>query len=105
MFSQDALCGILGFSCAFLNFVYLFMAVLGLHYCLGLSLVVASGKLLSSCSVQASHFGDSLVAEHGFRGMRALVVAVQELSCPMTCEIFPDHESWNQCLLPWLADS
>ena len=38
-----------------INFIYLFLAVLGLHGCAGLSVVAESGGLLSSFGVPASH--------------------------------------------------
>ena len=38
-------------------FIYLFLAMLGLHCCSGFSLVVMSGGLLSSCGVQAYRGG------------------------------------------------
>ena len=44
-------------NCYFLVilFIYLSFAVLGLHCCMGFSLVVTSGGLLSSCGVWPSH--------------------------------------------------
>ena len=38
-----------------INFTYLFLAVLGLHGCAGLSVVAVSGGLLSSFGGPASH--------------------------------------------------
>ena len=44
---------------------YLFLAILGLHCCVGFSLVAASGTTL--CSVQGLLIAvASLVAKHGF---------------------------------------
>ena len=37
------------------SFIYLFLVMLSLHWCLSFSLVAESGKLLSSCRVQACH--------------------------------------------------
>ena len=45
--------GSLSFFLSFLRFLYLLLAVLGLHCCTGFSLVAEHG-LLSSCSVRAS---------------------------------------------------
>ena len=66
-----------------INF-YLFLAMLGLHCCVGFSLVVASG-------------GYSLVAGHGLRIAVASLVVAHRLSCSMACEI-PD-KGLNPCLL------
>ena len=38
-----------------INFIYLFLAVLGLHCCVGVSLVVVSGSYSLTGSTQASH--------------------------------------------------
>ena len=45
------------FEFIFYNFMYLFMAVMGLHCCADFSLVAASGVLPSRFSAQASHGG------------------------------------------------
>ena len=50
----------------FYNFIYLFLAVLGLHCCSGFSLVLASG-------------GYSLVAVHGFLIVVAFLVVEHKL--------------------------
>ena len=85
-----------GFLVCFLtSFVYLWLCRVFIT-ALGLSLVAVCRLLIAVTS---------LVAEHVLWGMWASVVAVQELSCPMTCEIFPDHGLWNQCRLPGQADS
>ena len=66
--------GDLGISLCFLKilFIYLFLAVLGLHRCMGFSLVAASGGALSRCSVQVSlcgglsHCGTQALGRSGF---------------------------------------
>ena len=62
-------------------FIYLFMTALGLVAALGLSLAVVLGLLITVVF---------LVAEHRLQGMRASVVGVPGLSCPVACGIFPD---------------
>ena len=54
-------------------FIYLILAVLGLHCCAGFSLVVVSRGLLSNFIVS------SLVVEHGLQGTRASVVVAPQL--------------------------
>ena len=60
----------------FLVFVYLFLAVLGLHYCAGFPVVAASGGY----SLAAGHgllLGMvSLIVAHGLWGAQASVVEV-----------------------------
>ena len=46
----------------------------------------------------------SLVAEHGFQGAWASVVAVHGLSCPKACGIFLD-QGLNRCPLHCQVDS
>ena len=107
----------------FFNFIYLFLAALGLRRC---------ARAFSSCGEQGLLFAAvrrlltavaSLVAEHGLqaRGLQQLwhtgsvvvarglqstgsVVVVHRLSCSMACGIFPD-QGLNPCPLHWQADS
>ena len=74
-------------------FFYFFSAVLGLHCCVGFSVVVASSSYallwctgFSCCEAQTP------------------VVAVARLNCSKACGILPD-QGWNPCLLHWQADS
>ena len=90
--------------------------MLGFCCCLGLCSRCGERWLLSSCGIQASHFG-------GFSccGARALepadsvavacrlkstgsVLMMHRLCCSAACGIFPDQGS-NPCLLHWQADS
>ena len=48
-------------------FQNLFFVVLDLHWCMGFSLVVASGGLFSSCGVWASHCGGLSLQSMGSR--------------------------------------
>ena len=93
----------------FLKIIYLFLAVLGLHCCLGLSLVVVNGGYSSlqhpgfslcgssCCRARALDSRASVVAAHGLsRGVG--------LGCSMACGIFPD-QGLNLCPLHWQADS
>ena len=88
----------------FFFFFNLFLAALGLR---------CRAQAFSSCSEQGLLFVAvcwlliavaSLVAEHGFLGMRASVVVAHGLSCSAACGIFPDQGS-NLCPLHWQADS
>ena len=78
-------------------FIYLFLAVLGLHCCAGVSLVGASR-------------GFSLVAVLRLHNWWLLlwrtcsVVVPHGLSCSMTCGIFL-NPGWKLCLLLWRANS
>jgi len=61
------------------NFIYLFLAVPGLHCCSGFSLVVVS-RAYSLVAVHGFPTAvASLVAEHGLQGARAGVAAVPRL--------------------------
>ena len=86
----------------FFKFMYLFMAVLGLHCC---------AWTFSSCG----RWDSSLIAvhvlligvvslEHGLQSMQASVVVTHGLSCSMACGIFTDQGS-NSCPLHWQAYS
>ena len=46
----------------------------------------------------------SPVAEHGLKGMQALVVVARGISCSEACGIFPD-QGLNPCPLHWHVDS
>ena len=76
------------------SFVYLFLAVLGLHCCTGFSLVAAHRFLMAVASI---------FADHRLSGPGSVAVA-HGLSCCMTRGIFPDQGS-KLCLLNWQADS
>ena len=92
-------------------YLYLFLTVLGLHYCEGFSLVVACGLLTVAPSP----------VEHGHESVQASVLVVHELSscrsrstgsmvearrlsCSVACGIFPTKGS-SPRLLHWQADS
>ena len=83
-------------------FIYLFLAVLGLRFVRGLSLVAASGGHSSSRCAGLS-VAASLVAEHSSRRAGSVVVA-HGPSCSAACGILPDQGS-NPCALHWQADS
>ena len=68
--------------------IYLFIAVLGLHCCMGLSPVAESG-LLSSHSHRLLTALVSPIVEHGLWSPGQIAV-VHGLSCSAGCEIFPD---------------
>ena len=101
------------------TFIYLFLAVLGLHLLLRVffpPLVVESGAT-SNCSAWASHPGGfsgarrfqwlqhrgSVVAAPGLYSAGS-VVGAHRLSCSVACGIFLD-QGFNPCLLHWQADS
>ena len=87
----------------FLNLIYLFLAVLGLHFCAGLSLVAASGGRSSSRCTGLSLSRLLLLWSTGSRHAGSVVVA-NGPSCSVACGIFPDQGS-NPCPLHWQADS
>ena len=63
-------------SCHFLNFIiYLFLAVLGLHCCAWAFSGCGEQELLSSCSVQVSHYSGFSCCRAQALGTRASVVA------------------------------
>ena len=80
-------------SIFFNNFVYLFLAVLGLCCCSGFSLVWRAGATLQLGCVGFS-----------FCGAQASVIVAYRLSSSSACGIFPDQGS-NLCVLHWQADS
>ena len=87
----------------FYLFIYLFMAVLGLHFC---------ERAFSSCGKRGPLFiavrgpltiAASLVGSTGSRRAGSVVVA-HGPSCSTACGILPDQGS-NPCPLHWQADS
>ena len=91
-------------------YVYLFMyAVLGLHCCTGLSLVVISGATLQWLCAGFSFQGLLLLQSMVFNALKLYqllhlgsVAMVHGLSCSSLCGTFPDQES-NLCPLHWQA--
>ena len=75
----------------FKNYVFSFGCSGSLLLHAGLSLVVVHRLLIVVAS---------LVAEYGFHGVWASVVAAFTLSCPVACGIFPD-QGLNPCILHW----
>ena len=84
-------------------FIYLFLAVLGLHFLRGLSLVVASGGHSSSQCAGLSLLRPLLLRSTGSRHAGSVVVA-HGPTCSAACGIFPDQGS-NLRPLHWQADS
>ena len=84
-------------------FIYLFLAVLGLRLCDGLSLVVANGVHSSSRCVGLSLSRALLLQSTGSRRAGSVIVA-HGPSCSAACGIFPDQGP-NLCPLHWQADS
>ena len=85
-------------------FIYLFMAVLGLRFCVGgLSLVAASGDHSSSRCAGLSPSRPLLLRSTGSRRTGSVIVA-HGPSCSVACGIFPDQGS-NPCPLHWQTDS
>ena len=86
-------------SLLFFCFVYLFWgAALGLHCCAQAFSSCSKQGLLSVCSAWASHCSGFSCGTWALGTLVSLVM-VHGLSCPVTCEIFPD-QGWN---LPALA--
>ena len=90
--------------------MYLFMAVLGLCGCVGVSHCSEWG-LLSSCSTGLLTAVASLSGTCRFPYLQHAGSMVcmpsscgHRLSCPTECRIFLD-QGWNPCLLPWQVDS
>ena len=79
------------------------MAVLGLRFCGGLSLVAASGGHSSSWCTGLSLLRPLLLRSTGSRRAGSVVVA-HGPSCSAACGIFPDQGS-IPCPLHWQADS
>ena len=94
--------------------------MLGVHCCLGFSLVVASGGYFLGAVLGLFVAGVSLVGEHGCMGFSCcstwaqqlrlldsrvlLRVAALERKLRDLWDLFPDQGS-NPCLLHWQADS
>ena len=71
-------------------FTYIFLAVLGLHSCVGFSLVVAeSGGLLHSSGAWVSHGGGFSCCRAQALGHAGLSVVAYGPSCPRACGILP----------------
>ena len=92
---------ILFFNALFTLFIYLFLAVLGLHFC---------ARAFSSCGKRGPLFiavrgplWPLLLWSTGSRRAGSAVVAHRP-SCSAACGIFPDQGS-NPCPLHWQADS
>ena len=81
----------------FYLFIYLFLAVLGLRFVRGLSLVAASGGHSSSRCAGLSLSRPLLLRGTGSRRAGSAAVA-HGPSCSVACGIFPD-QGWNPCLL------
>ena len=83
------------------NFIYVFLAVLGLRCCADLSPIVEGG-----CSLFAAHrlliVVASLIERPGLYSIGSTVVG-QGLTCSAACGIFPD-QGWSPCFLHWQAD-
>ena len=84
-------------------FIYLFIAVLGLRFVRGLSLVAASRGHSSSWCAGLSLSRPLPLQGTGSRRAGSAVVA-HGPSCSAACGIFPDQGS-NPCPLHWQADS
>ena len=84
-------------------FIYLFLAVLGLRFVRGLSLVAASGGHSSSRCAGLSLSRPLPLWGTGSRRAGSAAVA-HGPSCSMACGILPDQGS-NPCPLHWQADS
>ena len=71
-------------------YIWLYLAFMGLHYCMGISLIVVSGLLIAVASLVA--------------GMQTSVIDVHGLSCSVACGIVLNQGS-NSCPLHWKVDS
>ena len=96
-------------------FIYLFLAVLGLHCCVGFSLVaVSKGKsLVVVCRLLI--VAASLVRKHRLQGAWASEAAVPGLQSSGSIVVVNGlnrslvygislHQGWNPCLLDWQMD-
>ena len=81
-------------------FLSFFLAVLIFVAPRELSLVAASGRLLSGCGAQASQSGSFYCCRAQALGSWASVVVAQGLSCSAVCGIFLDKGS-DPCPLQW----
>ena len=100
----------------FNEFIYLFMAALGLHCCTQAFLQLWRAGATLHCGARASHCSGfscggaralgaraSVVVVRGLQSTGSVVVA-HRLSCSTAREIFPD-QGLNPCPLHWQADS
>ena len=87
----------------FFNFIYLFMAVLGLHFCARVYSSRGSGGHSSSRCAGLSLSRPLLLRSTGSRRAGSVIVA-HGPSCSAACGIFLDQGS-NPCPLHWQADS
>ena len=80
------------------DFIDLFLHVLGLPCCAQAFSSCREWRLLSSCWAPDSHRGGfSYIAEHGLESTGSVVVG-QGVSCSVACWIFPDQDL-KQCPL------
>ena len=91
--------------------IYLFLAVLGLHCCVGVSPVAVSGDYSLGVVGGRLVAVASLVVEHKFKAQRSQqlqhmgsVIPARGLSCSEACGIFRHHGS-NLHLPHWQVDS
>ena len=82
--------------------MYLFLAVLGLHCCVGFLLLQRVGPALH-LSAQGSHCRGFSCCRAWILGCRDSVVVVEGLSYSKACEVFLDQGS-NLCPLHWQVD-
>ena len=92
-------------------YFYLFLAVLGLHCCLGAFSSCGEQGLLSSCSSWAFHCGGFSCCGTQAQGGRfqylqysGSVLVAHGLSCPRVCGVFPD-QGLNLCCQHWQVHS
>ena len=84
--------------------MYVFLAVLGLCYCMRTFSSCSEWVLLSSCDAWASHRGGSSCYGAQAPGLMGSVVMEHELCCSIAHGILPD-QGLNPCPLLWLDDS
>ena len=84
-------------------FIYLFLAVLGLHFCARAFSICSEGGHSSSRCADLSLSWPLLLRSIGSRCAGSVVVA-HGPSCSAACGIFPDQGS-NPCPLHWQAHS
>ena len=89
-----------------IDFIYLFyfLPAVGLRCCAWAFFSCGERELLFICGAWASHCGGFSCCEAEAVCIRASVVVVHGLSCPMACGIFWD-QGLNPDLLHWQADS
>ena len=96
-------------------FIYLCLAVLGLHWYVNFSVVAVSRGYSLVAVLELLLAVESLVMELGLQGAQASVVAapglystgsvvvIHRLNCSTACGIFPG-QGLNPCLLHWQAN-